>query len=107
MAFVSAIAASFISALNEDHYPIEDIERLFGIQMGAEQGALMLEAWQTLYKHDGSVTAATISQALRSDTLPEAFRRWLHSRGSGYTAELIARGLEFTSWMRMVEFKFV
>jgi hypothetical protein len=108
MALVSAIAASFISALSEDHYPIEDIERLFGIQMGTEQGALMLGAWQTLYKHDGSVTAATISQALRSDTLPEAFRRWLHqSRGSGYTAELIARGLEFTSWMRMVEFRFV
>jgi hypothetical protein len=77
MALVSAIAASFISALSEDHY-------------------------------DGSVTAATISQPLRSDTLPEAFQRWLHqSRGSGYTAELIARGLEFTSWMRMVEFKFV
>jgi hypothetical protein len=108
MALVSAIAASFISALNEDHYPIEDIGRLFGIQMGTEQGALMLGAWQTFHKYDGSVTAATISQALRSDTLPEAFRRWLHqSRGSGYTTQLIARGLEFTSWMRMVEFKFV
>jgi hypothetical protein len=108
MALVSAIAASFISALSEDHYPFEDIERLFGIQMGTEQGALMLCAWQTLYKHDGSVTAATISQALRSDTLTEAFQRLRHqSRGLGYTAELIARGLEFTSWMRMVEFKFV
>jgi hypothetical protein len=75
--------------------------------MGTEQGALMLGAWQTLYKYNGSVTAATISKALRSDRLPEAFRRWLHqSRGSGYTAELVARGLEFTSWMRMVEFKF-
>jgi hypothetical protein len=108
MALVSAIAASFISALSEDHYPIEDIERLFGIRMGTKQGALMLGAWQTFYKYDGSVTAATISQALRSDTLPEAFQRWLfQSRGSGYTAELIARGLEFTSWIRMVEFKFV
>jgi hypothetical protein len=108
MALVSAIAASFISALSEDHYPIEDIERLFAIQMGTEQGALMLGAWQTLYKYDGSVTAATSSQALRSDTLPEAFRRCLHqSRASGYTAQLVARGLKFTSWMRMVEFKFV
>jgi hypothetical protein len=46
MAFVSAIAASFISALSEDLYPIEDIERLFGIQMGTEQGALMADVLQ-------------------------------------------------------------
>jgi hypothetical protein len=107
MSLANAIAASFISALHEDHYPIEDIEGLFGIHMGAEQSQLMLRAWQTLFQHDGFVTAASISQALRTDTLPEVFKRWLRqSQGSAYTKELISRGVETVSWMRMVEFKF-
>jgi hypothetical protein len=108
MPLANAIAASFIHALCEDFYPIKDIERLFGIQMGTQQGQIMLGAWQTLFKHDGFVTVASISQALCTDTLPEAFKRWLHqSHGSGYTAELLATGLESVPWMRMTEFKFV
>eukprot|EP00953_Heterococcus_sp_UTEX-ZZ885_P018454 10307-Heterococcus_DN1.PRE.1 len=107
MSLANAIAASFISALHEDHYPIEHIEGLFGIHMGDEQSQLVLGAWQTLFHHDGFVTAASISQALQTDTLPEAFKRWVHrSEGSAYAKELIARGVETAVWMRMVEFKF-
>jgi hypothetical protein len=107
MSLVNAIAASFISALHEDHYPIGHIEGLFGIHMGDEQSQLVLGAWQTLFQHDGLVTAASISQALHTDTLPESFKRWVHqSQGSAYTKELISRGVETISWMRMVEFKF-
>jgi hypothetical protein len=73
MQLANAIAACFIDALADDHYPTEDIERLFGIQMGTVQGQLMLGTWMTLYKRDGSVTTAAVSKALRTDTLPEAF----------------------------------
>jgi hypothetical protein len=42
MQLASVIAAAFSSALVEDCYPTEDIERLFGIEMGTAQGQLML-----------------------------------------------------------------
>jgi hypothetical protein len=107
MQLASVIAASFISALAEDCYPTEDIERLFGIEMGTAQGQLMLGTWSTLFKGDGCVNASALSRALCTDTLPEAFKTWVHqSQGSGYTEELLARGLENVPWMRMVEFKF-
>jgi hypothetical protein len=107
MQLANAIAACFIDALADEHYPTEDIERLFGIKMGTVQGQLMLGTWMTLFKRDGSVTTAAVSKALRTDTLPEAFHMWLgRSSGSGYLEELKARGLEKIPWMRMVEFKF-
>jgi hypothetical protein len=107
MQLASAIAASFISALVEDSYPTEDIERLFGIQMGTVHGQQMLGTWMTLLKRDGFVNATALSKALCTDTLPEAFKTWLHrSQGSGYTEQLLARGLENIPWMRMIAFKF-
>jgi hypothetical protein len=108
MTLANAIAVSFIDALCEDFYPIKDIERLFGIEMGTQQAQAMLGAWQTLFKHDGIVTVASISQALRTDTLPEAFKTLLHrSQGSRYTAELLATGLGTIPWLRMVQYKHV
>jgi hypothetical protein len=49
MSLVNAIAASFISALHEDHYPSGHIEGLFGVHMGDEQSQLVLGVWQTLF----------------------------------------------------------
>jgi hypothetical protein len=107
MQLANAIAACFIDALADDNYPTEDIERLFGIEMGTVQDQLMLGTWMTLYKRDGSVTTAAVSKALRTDTLPEAFHMWLgRSGGSGYIEELKARGLDNIPYVRMVEFKF-
>jgi hypothetical protein len=107
MQLASVIAASFISALTEGCYPTKDIEPLFGIGMGTAQGQLMLGTWSTLFKADGCVNASALSRALCTDTLPEAFKTWVHqSQGSGYTEELLARGLEDVLWMRLVEFKF-
>jgi hypothetical protein len=94
MQLANAIAACFIDALADDNYSIEDIERLFGIEMGALQGQLMLGTWMTLLKRDGSVTTAAFSKALRTDTLPEAYHMWLgRSSGSEYIEELKALGL--------------
>jgi hypothetical protein len=107
MQLASLIAAAFISALAEDCCPSKDIERLFGIEMGTAQGQLMLSTWSTLFKGGGCVNASAFSRALCTDTLPEAFKTWVHqSQGSGYTEELLARGLENVAWMRLVEFKF-
>jgi hypothetical protein len=106
MQLSDVIAESFTSALAEDH-PSNDIERLFGIEAGTMTGQLMLGTWMTLFKHDGSVTTAVVSKGLRTDTIPEAFQKWVdRSAGSGYMDELKARGLNNISWLRMVEFKF-
>jgi hypothetical protein len=100
------IAASFTNALADDFYPTADIERLFGIQMHTPLGQLVLGAWVTLYKHDGFVATETLSEALRTDTLPEAFNAWIReSRGSGYTEQLIVSGTHNIPWMRMVELR--
>jgi hypothetical protein len=99
MQLADVIAVSFTSALAEDQYPCKDIERLFGIEAGTITGQLMLGTWMTLYKHDGSVTTAAVSKALRTDTLPEAFQKWV-DRSAGCTLD------ENITWLRMVEFKF-
>ena len=101
---VSAVAESFIRSLDDDLYPVERIERLFGIQMGTEIGQLVLGTWITLYKFDGFATVASINAALRADRLPEAFQTWVdRSRGSGYTEALKAKGFGNIPWMRMVD----
>jgi hypothetical protein len=105
MSLPDAVAASFLSALAQDFYPTRDVERLFGIR--TEQGQTMLGAWRTLYKLDGSINATTISKALRTDKLPEAFREWVQqSAGSSYTYKVVTAGFDSIPWMRMVEFKY-
>jgi hypothetical protein len=82
----STIADAFEEALLGDLYPAANIERLFGIVMGTQLGQDVLGAWITL-RDTGYATTAAITDALRSDTLPEAFNTWIRqSPGSTYRA---------------------
>jgi hypothetical protein len=101
----STIADAFQDALLGDLYPDATIERLFGIVMGTQLGQDVLGAWITL-RDTGYATTAAITDALRSDTLPEAFNAWIRqSPRSRYTERLLAGGLDNIPWMRLSAFK--
>jgi hypothetical protein len=102
MQLADVVAVSFATALADDNYPSEDIERLFGIDRGTPRGEHMLCIWKFLFKNDESVTTAAVGRALRTDTLPETCEKWV-KQSFGTCAGEKART---NPWMRMVEFKF-
>jgi hypothetical protein len=102
----------FFTALTQDIYPMEEIERVFGVVMTerntfgdelsqAPLGTLVFGVWKTLYLRD-KITQVSIADALTRGELPQFYERCVRGLGeeeqSYYTVELIERGFVDIEW---------
>lgn len=103
----------YYSTVLMDQYPDVKRERLFGIVMGTQLGALVFSSWQKLLC-SGSLFAAlsgessafacpaAVAAALTTGTLPAMFERAVRAltatRAYGYPAQLVARGFAGVPW---------
>eukprot|EP00854_Cymbomonas_tetramitiformis_P029467 gene29467-36703_t len=87
----------FFSAINEDKFPQECAERLYGVKMNDPVGRLVYNCWVTLVKYAGVASEEGINDAMLQGRMPEYFEGLVQAlpleRHSHYTYSLIERKL--------------
>ena len=97
--------SKIFEALEQDLYPSNDVESIFGIQMNNALGGLVRNTWARLFVHD-LITAESVKAALLHGVLPSFFEqkvRELEKKAphDGYASRLRAaagRGLMLIDW---------
>lgn len=87
---VDAVRTFFRCAFEEDLYPPQGVDEIFGCPMDHRIGSLTFNAWKTLWLHE-KITEAKVETAIASGGLPQFFEaacRSLGDDGSCYTARL-------------------
>jgi len=73
-----AVETFFRAAFENDMYPPENMERVFGVQMDNGVGCVVFNAWKTLYLR-GKATQASVKSAIARGRLPEFFEESVRS----------------------------
>jgi len=102
-----AVTTFFRSAFEDDLYPPESMERVFGVQMDNAVGSCVFNAWKTLHLR-GKITAANVKAAIAQGRLPQFFEAAVRSLStrpgddathSYYTLRLIGEDIDMpVSW---------
>lgn len=85
-----AVRSFFRSAFEDDVFPPQGVDEIFGCPMDNGIGSLTFNAWKTLWLHD-KITEASVEEAITSGCLPQFFEaacRSLGDDGSSYTVRL-------------------
>ena len=67
-----AVTTFFRTAFEDDLYPPENMERIFGVQMDNGVGSCVFNAWKTLFLR-GRITVANVKGAIAQGRLPRFF----------------------------------
>lgn len=73
-----AVTSFFRAAFEEDMYPAEGMERVFGVQMDHGVGSCVFNSWKTLFLR-GRVTVANVKAAIAQGRLPRFFEAAVRS----------------------------
>ena len=67
-----AVTTFFRTAFEDDLYPPENMERIFGVQMDNGVGSCVFNAWKTLFLR-GRITVANVKGAIAQGRLPRFY----------------------------------